>query len=361
MVCIIKKHHRFFGSEKNIFYLWKVNLNHENTIAMKYVSLPDNDVRPLPFYLAMEEYVARRFYDEAFFMWQVNPTVIFGRNQLVDNEVNMPYCRQHGIAVFRRKSGGGCVYADMDNIMFSYVVSSDDVVTTFSNYTERVAAMLRGLGVAAESSGRNDVTIGGRKVSGNAFYHIPGRSIVHGTMLYDTDLAHMSAAISPSGEKLRSKGVDSVRSHITVLREHTDISIDEFKRYVRLTLCDGEISLDAEDVARIEEMSRPYFADKWIYGKNPRCSRHHSMRIDGVGEFFVEIELKGGRIVDLNFAGDYFQVGDIDLKIIEPLRGVDYTREAVGAALAETDPSEVIASLDIRQLINLIIPDNNGK
>lgn len=327
---------------------------------MKYVSLPDNDVRPLPFYLTMEEYVARRFSDEIFFMWQVNPTVIFGRNQLIDNEVNLSYCRDHGIEFYRRKSGGGCVYADMDNIMFSYIVSGDDVVTTFSDYTGRVAEMLRGLGIDARSSGRNDVTIGGRKVSGNAFYHIPGRSIVHGTMLYDTDIAHMSAAISPSGAKLRSKGVDSVKSHITVLREYTDMSIDEFKQYVRATLCDGEIALGADDVERIEEMSRQYYSDRWIYGKNPRYSRRHAVRLEGVGEFLVEIELKGDCILDLNIAGDYFPVGDIDLKIIEPLRGVRYSRDAVDEALGDINPPEVIASIDRDQLINLIIPDNNG-
>lgn len=328
---------------------------------MKYVSLPDMDVRPLPFYLAMEEYVARRFSDEAFFMWQVSPTVIFGRNQLVDNEVNIPYCRRHGIEMFRRKSGGGCVYADMDNIMFSYIVSGDDVVTTFSGYTERIAAMLRGLGIDAVSSGRNDILVDGKKVSGNAFYHIPGRSIVHGTMLYDTDLARMASAISPSDEKLRSKGVDSVRSHVTVLRRYTDMSLDSFKRYVRDTLCDGEIALGAGDVALIEEMSLPYFDDRWIYGKNPRCTRRHSVRIEGVGEFHVEIDLKGDRITDINFAGDYFPVGDVDSEIVARLRGVDYTRDAVAEAVGCMETEKVIASLESEQLINIIIPYNNGK
>lgn len=339
----------------------KLKLTKKTRLPMKYVSLPDNDVRPLPFYLTMEEYVARRFPDELFFMWQVKPTVIFGRNQLIDNEVNLSYCRDHNISFYRRKSGGGCVYADMDNIMFSYIVSSDNVVTTFSDYTERVALMLREIGIDAKSSGRNDVTIDGKKVSGNAFYHIPGRSIVHGTMLYDTDIAHMSAAISPSGAKLRSKGVDSVKSHITVLREHTDMSLDEFKHHVQASMCDGEIVLDAADIARIEEMSRPYFTDKWIYGKNPQCSRSHSLRVEGTGEFWVEIELKGDRITDLNLAGDYFPTGDVDKEIIEPLRGVTYTREAVEKALDGIDPSKVIASLKRQQLLNVIIPDNNGK
>ena len=90
--------------------------------TMIYVALPTNQNRRLTFYLAMEEYVARHFDgNDYFFMWQVEPTVIFGRNQLIENEVNMDYCHKHGINTFRRKSGGGCVYADMDNIMFSYI------------------------------------------------------------------------------------------------------------------------------------------------------------------------------------------------------------------------------------------------
>ena len=151
---------------------------------MIYVELPAMPVRRLPFYLATEEYVACKFDSpEYFFMWQVNPTVIFGRNQLIEAEVNLEYCRSHGIETYRRKSGGGCVFADMSNIMFSYITTDTTVRLTFDKYMRIVAHTLRRLGVNAEASGRNDIMIDGRKVSGNAFYHKPGRSIVHGTML----------------------------------------------------------------------------------------------------------------------------------------------------------------------------------
>ena len=140
----------------------------------------------------MEEYAARIIGDDdIFFMWQVNPTVIFGRNQLIENEVNIPYCREHGIATYRRKSGGGCVFADMSNIMMSYITRSDNVEFTYRRYTHAVVDVLRKLGLNASDNGRNDILIDGLKVSGNAFYHLPGRSIVHGTMLFDTDMAHM--------------------------------------------------------------------------------------------------------------------------------------------------------------------------
>ena len=96
---------------------------------MKYVALPFQEPRRLSFYLAMEEFVARHTDEpDAFFMWQVEPSVIFGRNQVLENEVNVAYCREHGISLYRRKSGGGCVYADMDNLMLSFVTSEENVV-----------------------------------------------------------------------------------------------------------------------------------------------------------------------------------------------------------------------------------------
>ena len=190
---------------------------------MVYVDIPEES-RLLSFYLSMEEYVARTkpAESEYFFMWQVEPSVIFGRNQLIENEVNIPYCRSHGIRMYRRKSGGGCVYADMSNIMFAYITPDENVSLTFNKYIDLVVGTLRKLGVPAEASGRNDILIHGRKVSGNAFYHIPGRSIVHGTMLYDTNMQNMVSAITPSDEKLVSKGVKSVRQHIALLKDHIE-------------------------------------------------------------------------------------------------------------------------------------------
>ena len=113
---------------------------------MKYIELPEGKVRRLSFYLAMEEFVARHLNEaECFFMWQVNPTVIFGRNQLIENEVNLDYCRTNHIETYRRKSGGGCVYADWSNIMFSYITQDINVRFTFDKYLRMVAHVLRKL------------------------------------------------------------------------------------------------------------------------------------------------------------------------------------------------------------------------
>lgn len=220
---------------------------------MKYITLPDEKTRRLSFYLAMEEYVARQpDVADSFFMWQVEPSVIFGRNQLVDNEVNTDYCREHGIEVFHRKSGGGCVYADMGNVMLSYVTPDTQVGPVFNRFMGMILLVLRRLGVTATATSHNDVLIDGRKVSGTAFYHLPTASIVHGTLLYDTNMQHMVNAITPSPEKLQAKGIQSVRQRITLLKDYIPQTVDELKEIIRETLCEGQWQLTDRDVAAIE-------------------------------------------------------------------------------------------------------------
>ena len=323
---------------------------------MKYLSLPDNATRILPFYLAMEEFAARIIgEDDIFFMWQVDPTVIFGRNQLIANEVNVEYCREHGIAFYRRRSGGGCVYADHDNIMFSYITRSDEVQTTFSRYTSAVAGMLRGLGLNASASDRNDVLIDGRKVSGNAFYHIPGRSIVHGTMLFDTNMEHMLNAITPSREKLTSKGVESVRSHITTLREHLSMDIEDFKRHVRGALCDGELCLTADDVAEIERLTLPYLDPSFLQGNDPQCEIKRGGRIEGVGSIHLNVELKDDAVADLQLSGDFLPLrNDVREVLLDKLHGVKLQADDLHAALAGCDAGQWILNLSNEQLIKLL-------
>jgi lipoic acid synthetase/lipoate-protein ligase A len=268
----------------------------------------------------MEEYVARYvFEDECFFMWQVEPSVIFGRNQLIENEVNLDFCKKHGIQMYRRKSGGGCVYADKRNVMFSYITSEEQVGFTFNRYINMVVTVLQRLGVDASASGRNDVMIGDRKVSGNAFYHLPGRSIVHGTMLYNTDMVNMVGAITPSDAKLLSKGVASVYQRVALLKDYTKLSLEEFMIYVRQTLCDDDLMLTNEQVKAIEQMEKEYLSDEFIYGKNPRYTLIKRRRIEHVGDLEARIEVKNGIIKNVNLMGDYFLVGDLDKGLLQKL------------------------------------------
>lgn len=229
---------------------------------MKNIILPDKKERSLAFYLAMEEFVARTIEDEAFFVWRVAPTVIIGRNQDLEAEVNLDYCRKHGVKVVRRKSGGGCVYSDMGNIMISFISRRGEVQEVFDRYLSSLTACLRSLGLKAEKSGRNDILVGGRKVSGNAFHQLPDRSIVHGTLLYDTDFDALETAIRPPVEKLERHGVASVRQRVENLKEYLDCKImpsfEELERYIVDYFCDGVIELCDENTDEIEKNSSEY-------------------------------------------------------------------------------------------------------
>lgn len=292
--------------------------------------------------------------DDYFFMWQVEPTVIFGRNQLIDTEVDVEYCRANSIQTYRRKSGGGCVYADRDNLMLSYVTPASNVNLTFNRYMLMVEHLLQKLGIDAKTTGRNDILVEGKKVSGNAFYHLPGRSIVHGTMLYDTDLEKMVRSTTPSDAKLKSKGVESVRQHVTTLNKYLDITIDEFKNFVRANLCDGEVVLDDCAIEAIKEIEQGYLTDEFIYGRNPAYTSVVKKRIEGVGEFEARMELRDGVLRKINLAGDFFLVGDLDGSLLAPLSGVSFTPEAVAERLADIEVGNIIMNLSKQQFINFL-------
>ncbi len=267
------------------------------------------------------------------FCWQIEPSVVFGRNQVMANEVNTAYCRNNGIGMFRRKSGGGCIYADMGNVMFSFITDSDNVGLTFNRYINMMVLMLCKIGVNAAATGRNDIVVDGRKVSGNAFYHLQGRSIVHGTMLYDTDMDNMLHAITPPETKLESKGVESVRQRIALLKDYINIGVDGLKDGIMRGLCNSEHVLTAVDVAEIEELERNvYLSPAFIQGKDPMHTIVRRRRIDGVGCVEAHIEVKGGTVKNISLTGDFFATGDVET-ITGRLKGVSLDRKALDAAL----------------------------
>lgn len=322
---------------------------------MIYIELPNNQNRLLSFYLAMEEFVARQLTNEneCFFMWQVEPSVIFGRNQLIENEVNIDYCKTHGINMFRRKSGGGCVYADMNNIMFSYITSADIVAFTFYKYINRIILALNKLGINAKASSRNDILIDGRKVSGNAFYHLYKRSIVHGTMLFDTDMNNMIGAITPNSDKLESKGVNSVRQHITLLKDYINMDIEELKHFFRHELCQDTYILNDYDVECINTIEKEYLSDKFIFGNNPKYTKVTRRRFEGVGEIELRCEIKNKILKDVNLMGDFFVVGDLN-DLVNKLKGIKLNHKDLSEAIPDK-LSDYILNLTKDDFISLFL------
>nr|WP_315091356.1 lipoyl synthase [uncultured Prevotella sp.] len=324
---------------------------------MKYILLPKPDtIHQLPFYFAVEEYVARHYTDDDYFMgWRVNPTVMLGRNQLIDNEVNTDYCKEHKIDIFRRKSGGGCIYADKGCIQFSYISRAINANEAFAAYMQRMADLLKGLKIDAQLSGRNDILIDGTKVSGCAFYQLSNRSILHNSLLFDTQLDHLSNALTPAKEKLQSKGVASVRQRVTNVATYTQLDILAFMDYVRQEMCGTEVlKLTEEDMKEVAEIEKELASDDFIYGKNPKYSLVRKHRFEGVGTLEAHIELKNNIIGSINMVGDYFLLGDIGHDFLNLLKGCEFTREAVEGRLEDIDLSTIIRGLKLRQFLRLL-------
>ena len=324
---------------------------------MKYILLPKPDtIHQLPFYFAVEEYVARHYTDDDYFMgWRVNPTVMLGRNQLIDNEVNTDYSKEHKIDIFRRKSGGGCIYADKGCIQFSYISRAVNANKAFADYMQRMADLLKGLKIDAQLSGRNDILIDNTKVSGCAFYQLSNRSVLHNSLLFDTQLDHLSNALTPAKEKLQSKGVASVRQRVTNVATYTQLSILAFMDYVRQEMCGTEVlELTEEDMKGVAEIEKELSSDDFIYGKNPKYSLVRKHRFEGVGTLEAHIELKNNIIGSINMVGDYFLLGDIDHDFLSLLKGCEFTREAVEERLKDIDLSTIIRGLKLRQFLRLL-------
>ncbi|MBU0997233.1 MAG: lipoate--protein ligase [Firmicutes bacterium] len=320
---------------------------------MIYVNYPDNEIRRLSFYLATEEYLATHYSeDEYFFMWQVNPTVIFGRNQLIENEVNLEYVRSHNIQYYRRKSGGGCVYADFSNIMFSFITPTFQKDFVFDTYLNRIVSALNSLGLDTHFSGRNDILIGEQKISGNAFYRIGNRSCVHGTMLYDTDLSVMVKAITPDNEKLISKGIDSVRKRVTNLKEHFDLDIETFKSEMKKRLCDSEITLTKQDLIGIARIEDTYLDPSFIYGKNPGYTLIKKGRLS-VGQMEIRMELKNNIVKKMNMLGDYFLVGDTDI-LLDHFTNIDFSRDSFSVILKNINLKDFVYNLEESEFLDLL-------
>lgn len=178
---------------------------------------------PLMDYLAMETDMVKTIQEPTVFTWVVSPTVIYGRHQCAEAEVNEAYCHAHGIAVVQRQSGGGCVYADRGNLMISFVSPSTHSQEVFDQFLVLLSGALRQLGYEAVTTAHNDVLVGDRKVSGTACYTTPTGTVVHACMLYDVNLTDLEAAITPSEAKLAKHAVASVRQRVRNLREIRDL------------------------------------------------------------------------------------------------------------------------------------------
>lgn len=227
--------------------------------------------RRLVWYLAMEEYLAKHVEEDTFVTWVVSPTVIFGRHQVMEAEVNIAYCQAHNIAMYRRKSGGGCVYADEGNLMMSLISPNKHSEQVFQSFLDSVSGVLHDLGFAAVKTQHNDIMVEGYKVSGNACYALPTGTIVHGTLLVNVDFDVLQQAITPSVEKLAKHGVKSVRQRVTNLTQYAAFdsikTIERVNAHLTNKLCARTRAITREEINAIDEIEKDYLNPQFIAGK----------------------------------------------------------------------------------------------
>ena len=185
-------------------------------------------------YLQIEQDLVKDVKELTLFTWIVSPTVIYGRHQSAEVEVNEAYCAENGIAVVQRKSGGGCVYADEGNLMLSYISPSTHSEEVFADFLQFVRSALAAKGIPAVTTEHNDILVDGKKVSGAACFTCPTGTIVHATLLFDVNMDALQHAITPTKEKLNKHGVASVRQRVANIKELTDAfnNIQELREYI---------------------------------------------------------------------------------------------------------------------------------
>jgi len=313
-----------------------------------------------PFNLAMEEYFLTIKKQDVILLWRNAASVIIGYNQNAIEEIDIDYVQQNNIPVIRRQSGGGAVFHDLGNVNFSVIHKLGE--GDFSNYgkfTAPICTFLQSLGVCAELSGRNDLTIEGMKFSGNAQAVKNGWIMHHGTILYNANVEHLAKALKPKPAKIQSKGIKSVRSRITNVADHLNEppEADEFFRQLAaffLNETDGitEYKLTGEDIAQINRLvEEKYSRWEWNFGSSPKYNLHNTERFDS-GIVEVSLQVSKGIIEDIHIFGDFFGTAD-KAGLEDHLRGVLHQREAIEKALDEIDLSAYIHGVSASDLIAL--------
>ena len=307
------------------------------------------------FYFALEEYVLKHLLknDETyFFTWEIHGVVI-GKNQVIENEVNLEFLKEHKIDVYRRPTGGGCVYADHRNTMFSIVTKKSNREFTFKTYLSKIIDSMKLLNVPIEFSGRNDLLFEGKKISGNAFLQNKYGMLMHGTFLYDCDLETMVRAITPSDEKLVSKGIDSVRSRVTNLKPYLGgLTQEQLIKHFENTLTNQTYTLSREEVMIIEEMAKKYESKDWIYKKQPAYTKILKKRIPG-GLFEIKLDIDEGIIRNLAIQGDFFDKQSL-IPFEQSFKDMPYDKAHIEDVLSRFSIEEFILDAKTEDLKNLL-------
>ena len=325
---------------------------------MRYLKNPSTN----PYYnMAFDEYCLESLpIDEpVFFLWQNRPAVIVGYNQEVNTEVNLDYLKEKGIDLVRRVTGGGAVYHDLENLNYTIVGRSEDLERDYPQYAALMMKALQALGVPATLSGRNDILVDGKKVSGFAKRVCKNRLMVHGTLMYNVDVDVLTHVLNPSTTKLQSKGIASVRSRVTnlcnYLPELSDIQAfkNRLEEILSNNYSDAEYKLSETDLAHIQQLTDEKFATwEWNYGRSPKATLVHSARL-ACGTVEIHLTLAENRIASCRFGGDF--LGNLPASDVEKaLTGIPYEINEIRKCLSKIEISRYFDRVSADDLLEMM-------
>lgn len=325
---------------------------------MKFIESPWTD----PYYnLALEEYVFEKLdrSSDWLLLWQNYNTIVIGKYQNTVEEINAEYVRENGISVARRLSGGGAVYHDKGNLNYTIIVDqNEDFDFNFRYFVVPVTETLKSFGIDAEFSGRNDVTIDGKKFSGNSQYVKKNRIMHHGCIMVDSNLSNVASALKVKPVKMESKSTKSVRSRVTTINANAQrpITMDEFKLALKDKVAAGNpmetYELTEEDLAAIKKLRNEKYATwEWIYGFSPEYTVRKEEKFDG-GIVTAHMNVENGRIKEIRLFGDFFGNGEMgDLE--EALQGLPLD-DNLEAALEQIHIDEFMKGISAGELAKLL-------
>lgn len=272
------------------------------------------------FCLAAEEYLLKNFSEDIFMLWQSENTVVVGKHQNAMAEINYPYVHQHGITLARRISGGGTVFHDAGNVNFVYIKNvSSPVEISFKLFTEPVVKALAKLGVEATTSGRNDLLVGGKKISGNAEHVFKNRVLHHGTLLFNSNLETLGQSIKVIHGKYHGKAVQSNRSVVTNILPflENEWSVNDFSSFLLNVQLENSGNLvyefNEKDNRAIQILVEEKFSTwDWNFGYSPKYTFTNEFLVEGK-KLKVELQVEKGRITESRISGDFFAGEELEI------------------------------------------------
>lgn len=317
--------------------------------SLNLKALGKNDIS---FYLAVENYFLPRINEDLFFLWDLYPSVICGKNQLLSAEVNLDYTKKNGIKVFRRHTGGGAVYADEGCFMFTFLTKNTNREEVFKKYLPLIQEALKELGLDVTFSGRNDLLFQGKKFSGNAFLNNIYGSILHGTMMYDTNIEKMVASLTPDDSKLISKGISSVRQRVINLKDYLNTDIYGLMDHIYDFISTEEIFLTETDLEAIRKIEKTYLSKDWLDLHNPPYTFRNKKRY-AWGGIEVMVDVRKGRIKNIVFSGDFFTNEDLGA-LYRYFLNEEFSEENFRRILSGVKISDYIVDAKTEDIIDLI-------